>query len=136
VKFDYLQRRKEKEERANRYTNVMRALVWRYVASMHRKFEESAVTEDDINEVKGEISSMRYELLEVLEKNGMDISSAEKRKEKSKSTIFYDKKQSRNFSVFNIYLIRYSCSRETYESMGTSSYERFSCRTCRNIGRK
>jgi hypothetical protein len=87
-----LQRRKEKEERANRYTNVMRALVWRYVASMHRKFEESAVTEDDINEVKGEISSMRYELLEVLEKNGMDISSAEKRKEKSKSTIFLRQK--------------------------------------------
>lgn len=74
-----------KEERANRYTNVMRALVWRYVASMHRQVMESAVTEDDINEVKGEITSMRYELLEVLEKNGMDVSSAE-RKAKSEST--------------------------------------------------
>ena len=49
----------------------------------HRQFEESAVTEDDINEVKGEISAMRYELLEVFEKNGMDVSSAD-RKEKSK----------------------------------------------------
>jgi hypothetical protein len=66
----------------------MRALVWRYVASMHRQFEESEVTEDDINEVKGEITSMRYELLEVLEKNGMDVSSAD-RKEKSESRIFF-----------------------------------------------
>lgn len=55
---------------------------------MHRKFEDSEVTEDDIHEVKGEITSMRYELLEVLEKNGMDVSSAERRKEKSKSRIF------------------------------------------------
>lgn len=49
---------------------------------MHRKFEESPVTEDDINEVKGEISTMRYEMLEVFERNGMDVSSAD-RKEKS-----------------------------------------------------
>ena len=61
----------------------MRSLVWRYVSAMHRKFEESPVTEDDINEVKGEISAMRYELIEIFEKNGMDISSVV-RKEKSK----------------------------------------------------
>lgn len=61
----------------------MRSLIWRYVSASHRKFEESPVSEDDINEVKGEITTMRYELLEVLEKNGMDVSSAD-RKEKSK----------------------------------------------------
>lgn len=59
----------------------MRALVWRYVSAMHRKCEEATVTEDDINEVKSDISSFRYEILDVLGKNGMDISSAE-RKEK------------------------------------------------------
>lgn len=46
---------------------------------MHRRFEESAVTEDDINEVKSDISAMRYEMLEIFEKNGMDISGAEKK---------------------------------------------------------
>jgi transient-receptor-potential-like protein len=51
---------------------------------MHRRFEDSPVTEDDINEVKGEISTMRYEMLEVFERNGMDVSSAD-RKTKSKS---------------------------------------------------
>ncbi|XP_053684232.1 transient-receptor-potential-like protein [Sabethes cyaneus] len=75
-------RRKEDKERAERYTNVMRALVWRYVAAKHRKMEEEAVTEDDINEVKGDISALRYELLEIFEKNGMDVSAAD-RKEKA-----------------------------------------------------
>lgn len=46
---------------------------------MQRRFEDSAVTEDDINEVKSDISSMRYEMLEVFERNGMDISSADKK---------------------------------------------------------
>lgn len=63
----------------------MRALVWRYVTAMHKKCEENPVTEDDINEVKGDISSFRYELMEVLQKNGMDTSSVEK-KEKGKTT--------------------------------------------------
>lgn len=57
----------------------MKSLVWRYVSAMHRKDEESPVTEDDVNEVKMEISSMRYEILEIFEKNGMDISGAEKK---------------------------------------------------------
>lgn len=61
----------------------MRALVWRYVAAMHRKLDDSEVTEDDINEVKNDISSMRYELIEVFAKNGLDVSFVS-RKEKSK----------------------------------------------------
>lgn len=61
---------------------VIRSLVWRYVSSMHRRCDDDMVTEDDVNEVKSDISSMRYEILEVLERNGMDISSAD-RKEKA-----------------------------------------------------
>jgi len=38
----------------------------------------SEVTEDDINEVKGDISTLRFELLEVFKRNGMDVSSASK----------------------------------------------------------
>ncbi|KAG5892780.1 hypothetical protein JTB14_032656 [Gonioctena quinquepunctata] len=72
-------RNREEKERDYKYTAVMRALVWRYVSSMHRKCEEAVVTEDDVNELKGDISSFRYEILEVLGKNGMDISSAEKK---------------------------------------------------------
>lgn len=49
---------------------------------MQRRYDDSAVTEDDINEVKADISAMRYEFLEVFERNGMDVSFTE-RKEKS-----------------------------------------------------
>jgi transient-receptor-potential-like protein len=55
----------------------MRALVWRYVSAMHRQAEENPVTEDDINEVKGEVSAAKCEILEVLRSNGMDISKAD-----------------------------------------------------------
>jgi transient-receptor-potential-like protein len=61
----------------------MRALVWRYVSAMHRQAEDNPVTEDDISELKGEISAAKCELLEVLQSNGMDISKADT-KEKSK----------------------------------------------------
>ncbi|CAH1159812.1 unnamed protein product [Phaedon cochleariae] len=72
-------RNREEKERDYKYTAVMRALVWRYVSAKHRKCEEAPVTEDDVNELKSDISSFRYEILEVLGKNGMDISSAEKK---------------------------------------------------------
>nr|CAD7447920.1 unnamed protein product [Timema bartmani] len=72
-------RRKERQEKERdyRYTAVMRSLVWRYVSTMHRQAEDSPVTEDDINEVKTEVSAMKCQLLEVLSKNGMDISCAD-----------------------------------------------------------
>lgn len=60
----------------------MRSLVWRYVSAMHRKFENNPVTEDDINEVKSEISTMRYEMLEIFENSGMDVSSANKKEKR------------------------------------------------------
>lgn len=80
-----IKQRKEKKERERdyRYTAVMRSLVWRYISAMQRAQDEAPVTEDDVNEIKGEISSMKCELLNVLEKNGMDVSLAD-RKEKSK----------------------------------------------------
>ncbi|GLH08834.1 Transient-receptor-potential-like protein, partial [Gryllus bimaculatus] len=72
-------RRKERQEKERdyRYSAVIRALVWRYISAMHRHAEENPVTEDDINEVKGEISAMKCEVLEVLQRNGMDVSSAD-----------------------------------------------------------
>ncbi|KAH8384760.1 hypothetical protein KR093_007794, partial [Drosophila rubida] len=73
-----IQKRQEQEQ-FNKYDNIMRSLVWRYVAAMHRKFENNPVTEDDINEVKSDISTMRYEMLEIFENSGLDVSSANKK---------------------------------------------------------
>ncbi|XP_052744567.1 transient-receptor-potential-like protein isoform X2 [Bicyclus anynana] len=82
-KKEQLQTSQELKEKDDvRYTSVMRALVWRYVSAMHRKLDDDPVTEDDINELKGDVSALRYELLEVFEKNGMDVSFTD-RKEKT-----------------------------------------------------
>ncbi|XP_031764997.2 transient-receptor-potential-like protein [Galleria mellonella] len=84
-KKDKMRKIKTKEQKEKehdvRYTAVMRALVWRYVSAMHRRMDDEPVTEDDVNELKGDVSALRYELLEVFEKNGMDVSFTD-RKEK------------------------------------------------------
>ncbi|KAJ3658094.1 hypothetical protein Zmor_009854 [Zophobas morio] len=100
-KMSTKRRNREEKERDYKYTAVMRALVWRYVSAMHRKCEENVVTEDDINEVKSDISSFRYEILEVLQKNGMDISCAE-RKEKAvlgKKMKIWERRLMKDFKV-------------------------------------
>lgn len=54
----------------------MKNLVRRYVTKMQRKNDERSVTEDDINEVKQDISSFKYELLNILRANNMNTGSA------------------------------------------------------------
>ena len=54
----------------------MRNLTRRYVTVEQRKSENQGITEDDINEVKQDISAFRFELLEILKQSGMNVSSA------------------------------------------------------------
>lgn len=77
----FQRKERQEKERDYRHTAVVRSLVWRYISAKQRQAEENSVTEDDINEVKGEISSLKCQLLEVLEINGMDVSSADTKKE-------------------------------------------------------
>lgn len=64
----------------------MRALIWRYIVNAHSEHEMEPVTEDDVHELKTDLSSWRCELLDILHKNGMDIGEANK---KEKSKYFY-----------------------------------------------
>ncbi|XP_076249512.1 transient receptor potential-like isoform X2 [Calliopsis andreniformis] len=66
-----------KRARDNRYGTVMRALIWRYVVNAHSEHEMDPVTEDDVHELKSDLSSWRCELLEILRRNGMDIAGAD-----------------------------------------------------------
>ncbi|KAM3174995.1 hypothetical protein ACTXT7_009407 [Hymenolepis weldensis] len=69
----------EKSQKVNeneeRHATVMRELVKRYL--MHRQMDNfgQGVTEDDINEIKGDISAFRYELLDILRDNGMKVNT-------------------------------------------------------------
>lgn len=50
----------------------------RTVTAEQKKSEEMGVTEDDVNEIKQDISSFRFELLDILRNNGMKCGEAEK----------------------------------------------------------
>lgn len=54
----------------------MRNLVRRYVTVEQRKAENEGVTEDDVNEIKQDISAFRFELIEILKNSGMNTSTA------------------------------------------------------------
>jgi hypothetical protein len=60
-------------QREANYQLVMRNLVKRYIAHEQRKKQMTdGVNEDDINEIKQDISSFRYELLDILQKAGFN----------------------------------------------------------------
>ncbi|CAN7998538.1 unnamed protein product [Ixodes hexagonus] len=67
---------RQASERDMKYQTIMRNLVRRYITSEQRKADNQGVTEDDVNEIKQEISSFRYELLEVLKNSGFNTSGA------------------------------------------------------------
>lgn len=54
----------------------MRNLVRRYVTVEQRKAESQGVTEDDVNEIKQDISAFRCELVEILKNSGMNTATA------------------------------------------------------------
>lgn len=54
----------------------MRNLVRRYVTVEQRRTEGEGVTEDDVNEIKQDISAFRCELIEILKNSGMNTSTA------------------------------------------------------------
>lgn len=72
-----------KKDRATSFPQVMQALVWRYISLKHRQSELNPISEDHIQEMKSEISSLKYQLWDVLKNNGMKIPS-EKKKDRSK----------------------------------------------------
>ncbi|CAB3365425.1 Hypothetical predicted protein [Cloeon dipterum] len=71
-------RRKVKQASARdfRYQSIMRNLVRRYVTVEQRKAESQGVTEDDVNEIKQDISAFRCELIEILKNSGMNTATA------------------------------------------------------------
>ena len=53
-------RNKQASDRDIKYQSIMRNLVRRYVTQEQRKAENEGVTEDDVNEIKNDISAFRY----------------------------------------------------------------------------
>lgn len=49
----------------------MRNLIARYVTAEQRKRYDFGITEDDVIEIRQDISTLRYELVNILSTNGM-----------------------------------------------------------------
>ncbi|VDD82693.1 unnamed protein product [Mesocestoides corti] len=69
-----VQKVNEKEER---HAAVMRELVNRYLMHRQMDVDKHGVTEDDLNEIKGDISAFRFELFDILRDNGMKVNSTD-----------------------------------------------------------
>ncbi|KAL7030847.1 hypothetical protein ACKWTF_006807 [Chironomus riparius] len=54
-----------------RHDNVMKLLVRRYVCDEQRKRDDFGITEDDVMEIRQDISTLRYELIDIFKQNGM-----------------------------------------------------------------
>uniref|UniRef100_A0AAG5DVM5 Transient receptor ion channel domain-containing protein n=1 Tax=Anopheles atroparvus TaxID=41427 RepID=A0AAG5DVM5_ANOAO len=64
-----IKRNREKAQR--RHENVMKLLVRRYVTAEQRKRDDFGITEDDVMEIRQDISTLRFELIDILHQNGM-----------------------------------------------------------------
>jgi transient receptor potential cation channel subfamily C len=56
----------------------MHLLIRRYITGETRKRDEFGITEDDVMEIRQDISTLRYELIDILKNNGMRTPMLEK----------------------------------------------------------
>ncbi|OON22951.1 hypothetical protein X801_01137 [Opisthorchis viverrini] len=93
------------KEREARYMVVMRELTKRYIMKKLRAAEFEPVGADDLNEIKGDISAFRFELLDILKANGMNIPMIYRKTAKSQcsntdydgdDTLQFEQKQDEN----------------------------------------
>ncbi|XP_046814289.1 transient receptor potential protein-like isoform X1 [Vespa crabro] len=70
--------KKSREKAMIRHDTVMRLLIRRYVTAEQRKRDEFGITEDDVMEIRQDISTLRYELIDILRQNGMRTPTIDK----------------------------------------------------------
>lgn len=70
--------KKSREQTLARHDTVLRLLIRRYVTSEQKKRDEFGITEDDVREIRQDISTFRYELIDILKKNGMRTPAVDK----------------------------------------------------------
>ncbi|XP_017855836.1 PREDICTED: transient receptor potential protein [Drosophila arizonae] len=71
--------RKSMEKAQTLHDKVMKLLVRRHVTAEQRRRDDYGITEDDIIEVRQDISSLRFELLEIFTNNSWDVPDIEKK---------------------------------------------------------
>lgn len=72
---------KSREKAQDRHDTVMHQLVRRYITAEQRKRDEFGITEDDVMEIRQDISTLRYDLIDILRTNGMNTPNIDKNQE-------------------------------------------------------
>lgn len=70
----YFQKRSQ-EKAKKRHDNVMRLLVRRFITAEQRKRDDFGITEDDVMEIRQDISTLRFEIIDIFNSNGMKTPS-------------------------------------------------------------
>lgn len=63
----------------------MKQLIRRYVTAEQRKRDDYGITEDDVMEIRQDISTLRYELIDILRNNGMKTPNVQNQDNQSKN---------------------------------------------------
>lgn len=95
----------------------MRNLVRRRITVTQKKTESQVITEDDVNEIKQDISSFRCEMMEILKNSGMSMTYTPTEDVLSKKRKPKMKKLVKGYSVATGFLDAQLESR-SYEKMG------------------
>ncbi|VVC45285.1 Transient receptor potential channel,Transient receptor ion channel domain,Ion transport domain,Transient [Cinara cedri] len=90
-------------QREDEFATVTRALIWRYISMKHREMDNEGVTEDDVNEIKSELSTMKYDFLEVLRKNGMEVPSDHRKNTMNKKSKVWERRLMSDFYVAPVF---------------------------------
>lgn len=69
--FQFIPQKRSQDKAKKRHDNVMRLLVRRYITAEQRKRDDFGITEDDVMEIRQDISTLRFELIDILSSNGM-----------------------------------------------------------------
>lgn len=89
ISVSILFQKKSREKALARHDTIVRLLVRRYVTAEQRKRDEFGITEDDVREIRQDISSFRYDLIDILRKNGMCTPALDKEETNSQYIYVY-----------------------------------------------
>jgi len=74
-------KKRQDDLREAQYKGIMRNLVRRFITKQQQKVDDNEINEDDVNEIKQDINSFKYELLNVLKINGYKTGTAHQKDE-------------------------------------------------------
>ncbi|CAB3371178.1 Hypothetical predicted protein [Cloeon dipterum] len=91
---------KTKEKTQERHDIVVKLLVKRYISTeQQRREEEIGISQDDVVEVRQDISSLRYELVDILRSNGMTTPDVEQSDIGSKKAKQIERRLMKDFQI-------------------------------------